>query len=333
MGLFCFFIISCLFTCCFYLYHANNDDIEIKELINIGTYNKKLLQFEEKQRIYYPIDSPKDKAILRLIDNEIENDSLYISHGSSCDEVYCPGQTGTNYFNFFNRIGKPMMLGCFDKCDKLVGIGCGVFKEYKPYLNLNNYSYTWYICGVKIDKEHQGKRLPYKMLKNKFATIKKCDKYYGISMDKKDKTGKTGKKYGESRMISICKKIGLFDYNNVIYLFALNKNEMMVVQNLLKLYFGKIGYLSLDGIKDIILTSTNLPIKLLHVQWGFSGQFIGPRCTDSPQDEYIHMFCLHEKNPLLKKLIKMKLPVHASATIIHHNMNGTDWNFLLTSDI
>ena len=137
-----------------------------------------------------------------------------------------------------------------------------------------------------------------------------------------------------SRPIEIANKVthlNIFKLKNagILYIYSLNYEQMLTVHELLKKEKGEIGYLSLHGIKDVILKSTMQPMKLLHVQWGKNKTYT----TKYPQPNYTHMFCLHEKNKIKKFLDKNNITTNVTATIMQYNMDDFDWDFILTSDI
>ena len=115
-------------------------------------------------------------------------------------------------------------------------------------------------------------------------------------------------------------------------LYSLSAEAMREVAPLLERERGPLGYLSLGGVKDIVLESTHAPMPLLHVQFGPARQQHGA-VHGAPVADHVHMFCVPAGDPLEDALRTRGITAGAAASVIHHRMAGWDWRFVLTSDI
>jgi len=92
-----------------------------------------------------------------------------------------------------------------------------------------------------------------------------------------------------------------------------------------------VSFTSLKGVKDLILKSTNKPLKLLHAAWNNNKENM------EPIKGYIHMFCCHERDKLVRDIENIIIfdenNTKSTATIIQRGMDNCDWKFILTSDI
>lgn len=284
---------------CYNLFNSTNCKI-----INIGDdskliYNKKLRQNEKRLRNWYPLG--KDK--------------FYLDHGK-------------DYCKFFRLLGKLNMHVCVDSNNDIVGT-CAMILRSITFPNNDSYENIWYLSDLKIEHKYRGNHIPHKMLtQNIIGKYLQSNKCYGITMDDKKNT----------RVVDICEKnsyLNMFKLKDSgkLYIYSIDYNLMKILQTVLSVHRGKIGYKSLYGIKDIILRSTKKPMKLLHVQWGKLGTYYGNNTFEEAQEGYTHMFCLYETDPLREMLYNFNITTDVTATIVQHNMDNINWSFILTSDI
>ena len=132
------------------------------------------------------------------------------------------------------------------------------------------------------------------------------------------------------KVLRLSRNIPFLNFQNsgFLYIYSMDYDEIQEVRPILERYRGKVKYLSLRGTKDLILKSTGKPMCLLHLQYG--DQAVGGR---EAMRGYQHMFCCHERDPLYKELKKRGVKTDIMAQIVSLNMSGTDWGFILTSDI
>ena len=284
-----------------------------KEYFNF--YNTDLKLFEHKMVQKYPLG----------------NDSFTINHGD-------------NYFSFFQRLGEVYYF-LIVKEKQIIGTGCAILRE------CGNNKF-WYLCDLKISKEHRGQNLTIGLFVKMFwKFFFKVWQGYLISMDP-----------NSSQIVHIFNKIKNLLYidikNDKLLIYSLPKEHMETIEKYLEPVFGKITYLSLAGKKDLVISSTNRAIDLYHLQHGplkigtESSDFLGAPMNFDLQssrgsvtakentkilkeipDGATIMFCLNSNSPLVNILEKYNITTNISATIISYRMDFFDWNNILTSDI
>lgn len=234
------------------------------------------------------------------------NDQFKISHGN-------------NYYTFFNRIGDPQMIVVTDN-QNIIATGCAVLRK-----NPND-QWTWYLCDLKVNKSYRNQWIPYKILKNAYHLSNITNKAYGITMNDSS---------GSNKVVSLINKIPLvkFKVAGILYIYQVNANTMRSVQPLLEQYYLTVSYVSILGIKDLILESTGEPLKLLHVNYDIYGRSKYGNYTTTIIDNYEYMFCLFQNHPIKKILDNNNIVTNITATIIQSNMDDYQWDFIQTHEI
>jgi len=264
------------------------------EIIYIGSstahYNAKLKIFEKKLSNWYPLG----------------DDFFTIDHGK-------------NYFAFFERLGEINYQICLNKNEVVAGL-CGILRKIVMNENHNFYTKVWYLCDLKVLENYRNKRLPAKMAKKTaLFSYLKAQRGYAVSMNP------TG-----TRILKLAQKFNKsIKSGGNLLIYSLNYGQITRVHNLLKSVWGDIKYLSLNGVKDLLFKNTNKPMKILHLQHGYT-KLDG---FDEPLFDYTCMLCCHENDKLVNILKSFNITTNISATIIHYNMDESDWKFILTSDI
>ena len=118
-----------------------------------------------------------------------------------------------------------------------------------------------------------------------------------------------------------------FNTGGTLMIYSFDYDTLLKALPVIQKYRGPITFLSLRGIKDLVLKSTNKPMELLHLQWGNKPGF------STPMDGYTYMFCCINTDIIYHELFSKRITTDISATIIHTNMNDYDWTFIMTSDI
>jgi GNAT superfamily N-acetyltransferase len=228
---------------------------------------------------------------------------------------------GPDYFAFFDRLGELTYLVAYDGA-QAVAVGCGVLREVAPRQG-EEPQRVWYVADLKVRPSHRGQRLPWRLLMSCFVRkYGQCRRGYAISMDPSDGS--------ENRILRMVKRFRVLPVSAfTLWLYSLDAAQMAAVAPALAQALGPLSYLSLRGVKDIVLQRTGQPMPLLHVQHGPCGA----RGLDAPQEGHVHMLCLPSDDPLHAVLRGAGHGPSATATVIHHRMGGFDWRFLLTSDI
>lgn len=232
---------------------------------------------------------------------------------------------GKDYFSFFRRLGSIyyFMIQYTEK-NLLVGTACAILRKYS-YCTTNkkiNIPF-WYLCDLKIDKNHQGKNITIKLFKHmyhKYQLIsKRC---YLICFE------------NNQAIMKIFNNINLylrhkFATTNLL-IYAVNHSVMTIIEKLFICAYGDISYLSLRGKKDFIIVNQDIP-QYFHLQHGKFAEK-GEELKNLPEKSVI-MYCFPSGCQFESIMNNLKiLPVN-KAHILSTNMEFFDWHDILTSDI
>jgi len=229
---------------------------------------------------------------------------------------------GDNYFAFFDRLGDVSYFVALDG-DCVAAVGAGILRKI-PDRQGEVPRLAWYLCDLKVHPDYQRQHLSMRILHHALTTcLGECDRGYTISMNAGD--GKP------NRLARIYEKFNLLKFRctAILGIYSIEAEVMRSLEPLLIEYRGKISYLSLQGIKDLKLQSNGKMLPLLHLQWG------GNISTDikTPLPGYTHMFCVPRGDTLAIALEKQGILPQATASLVSHGMDNSDWHFVLTSDI
>jgi hypothetical protein len=237
--------------------------------------------------------------------------------------VFCIDH-GKNYFSFFRRLGEPFYYALFKEND-VVGTICYIHRK----INNNN---IFYICDLKFDPQIRKQGNLTKII---FRTIPECllitNKFYAISMNESENQ--------ENTIWQIAKHIGShynISINNagILNIYSLPFEKIIIIDKIIKKYKSenKIGYFSLDGIKNLLIkNNNNIEImKLVHLCYNKNNE---ENIYYEPLVGYTHMFCTLKTSVLTKFLESCDIKPSATATIISYNMENFNWEFVQTCDI
>jgi GNAT superfamily N-acetyltransferase len=250
-------------------------------------------------------------AEIEAIENESEypigDDFFQISHGA-------------DYFTFFERLGE-VHYYVWEEHGIVAAVAAGI----KRKLTIGGTSRrAWYLCDLKVRPNYRGQHIPLRLLTRALPfNYLRCPRGYAISMDPSHgASNRTAKLLMRYRWLRFGASVKLL-------IWSLDKRDMLRAIPIIEKHRGPVSFLSLRGIKDIVLKSSGQPMDLLHAQFGPLGNGREPA-----QDGATHMFCVPERDPLAIE-VKKELALHpsASATIISHRMKDCDWRWVLTSDI
>lgn len=233
---------------------------------------------------------------------------------------------GQDYFAFFDRLGAVRYYVALDQRESgpiVAAVGAGILRRV-PMCAGEPPQLAWYLCDLKVHPRYQGQRLSIRLLRHAVMDGRKqCDRGYAISMNPSH-----AQPNPLSRVFQRLTPIAL-SCTATLGIYSLDAIAMLQVEPLLIKHRGQISYLSLQGIKDLRLQSTQQTLPLLHVQWGATAN-LG---TLTPRSGYIHMFCAPLDDALSLELAKQNILPQATASILSYQMAISDWRFVLTSDI
>lgn len=227
---------------------------------------------------------------------------------------------GADYFRFFDRMGELAYYVAVQD-GAVVAVGAGVLRTL-PIGALGRVP-AWYLCDLKVRPDWRGRHLPLQMLATVFPNeYPRSPRGYGISMNPPS---------GRNRILGIYQRFPLVPVQHVatLELYSLDASAMQAALPVVRAHRGETSFLSLRGIKDIILSSTGAPMALWHVQHGPLGS-PGPTEVDPAG---LHMLCTPAADPLSRALHALGHAPTATATVIARGMEGFDWANILTSEI
>jgi hypothetical protein len=267
---------------------------------------------------------------------------------------------GHNYFAFFDRLGEVNYYAALDN-QQVAAVGAGILRQI-PYRFGETIQPAWYLCDLKVHPQYQHQHLSWRILRHAlYPNILRCAQGYAILMNPGDGS--------PNRLARIFERLSFVKFRlaTTLNIYSLDAATMHNLEPLLAAHRGEISYLSLRGIKDLRLQSTGQMLPLLHVQWGASYQirFHHPPClkegesrgmgegktlrqkkgvvhpdlvsvakgNPTPIPGYTHMFCAPETDDLSQILTAKQIYPNATASVISHGMDNSDWRFILTSDI
>lgn len=223
---------------------------------------------------------------------------------------------GRDYFAFFDRLGDLAYYVAAED-GEVLAVGCGVIRL------LPGLGPAWYVGDLKVRPDRRGEHIPLRMLAAAFAAeYPRCTRGYGISMNPPE---------GDNRVLRIVRRFPLIPIVHAATLgfFSLSAADMRRAAPEVQHHRGPLAYLSLRGVKDLVLESTGSPLPLLHVQ---HGPLAAPGHSD-PVEGAVHMLCAPLDDALCRDLVALGFPVTATATVIAHRMEAYDWGQVLTSEI
>jgi len=260
--------------------------IEITENLR-QVYNNRLRDFERDFR--YPLGK----------------DSFFIDHG-------------INYFEFFDLLGTPYIYIAEEDC-KIMAVAIIVLRNIDIYDNGVKEN-VWYICDLKIHPSYRGKFFIQHFIEvvyKKYSHL--SSKIYGISMNVAQ---------GENKLINLASRLTNLDLklSGELNFYLLHKTQLNSVKQILIDKYNTINFVSLRGKKDLILTSTNNALNVVH----FSSRKSEEKFFAESADKY--MFCFPTNEDINVQFAKLDLVPLATASIIS-NIKNCNWNVILTSEI
>jgi len=226
---------------------------------------------------------------------------------------------GRNYFAFFERLGD-VRYYAWEHDHQLVAVGCGVLRRNPS---------RWYLADVKVRSDFRGQHLPIAMLKRAFLpNWLRCGKGYAVAMNPADGS--------EPKSVRLMQHFGWIPPSLIasfqLQIFSADVDKMRALLSIVTQQsgLGRPHFVSLKGVKDLILESTKQPLSLLHAKFGDA---VDERTFREPQKGSTHMWCCPAQSPLAAALAQAGEAPSATATVIQHRLGGFDWRRLDTSEI
>jgi hypothetical protein len=219
---------------------------------------------------------------------------------------------GPNYFNWFNKLGKPKYFYRTNKKTKQIdATACGVLR------NINGIK-CWYICDVKVDPVARSNSFSYKcLLKAIPGAYFKSSKCFAVCMQPNNAVAHIIEKIFWPTIKESCK----------INIYLLTNKELTYILDDLVDYYGS-GFIleSNMSVKDITLESSKKVLQVLHVKKTNSDNI--PNLSNYSQHKF---FVTVIDKHLLNDKISNKL--FGSAIIYSYQMDDFDWKLLSSAEI
>lgn len=229
---------------------------------------------------------------------------------------------GADYFAFFHRLGVLHYYAAIEG-ERVVGVGAGMLRQV-PLRTGAPAEDCWYLADLKVHPDAQGRWLPFRMFRAGLAQgLQASARGYLVSMDPPGP--------GPNPLVALFARLPItpLRFAGTLGIYSLDAAAMAAVAPRLARALGPLSYRSLAGLKDLVLESTGRPLPLLHVQHGPGAEPGGA----APVQGHTHMFCLVADDPLAQALAQEGLVPSATASLLERGLEGTDWRFVLTSDI
>lgn len=234
---------------------------------------------------------------------------------------------GADYPAFLRRLGDVRYFAALDG-ERVAALAAGVVRTLPGPRGPTR---AWYAADLKVHPDFRGRRLPWALLLHAFPRhYWRCPRGYGITMDPPDRPNPV------TRLLS---RFWLVPNAAVASLrfWSLDADAARDATPSIVRHRGPLAWLSLAGVKDLVLQSTGRPMPLLHAQFGpcaaRSGDARPGALSDAPVPGAVHMLCAPDGDALAEALVAAGHAPSASATVVAHRMAGWGWSFVLTSDI
>lgn len=233
---------------------------------------------------------------------------------------------GPDYFAFFDRLGAVDYF-VVREGERVVGVGANVLRRVPDTLG-GKLRRAWYACDLKVHPEFRGRRIPHRIANYAFfRDYLRCPRGYAITMNPSGGPG-------ANRVLKIADRWWNPTQTPAqLEIYSVDAERMDRLRPRVEAERGPISFLSLRGVKDVVLQSTGQPMPLLHVQWGPSRPDEADRIVADPRPEHAHMFCAPSGSGLARVVGEAGVEPFATATVLAHRMSSCDWSFVLTSEI
>lgn len=191
----------------------------------------KIIKMNEDNRDWL---SSKIKKMEKNIYYPLGDDAFKIDHGE-------------DYFRFFERLGD-LHYWCVIKGDELIAVAAGILREIDGQK-------AWYLCDLKVKKNYRGQGIPKKIFLKAFlynVIHHRVFRAYAVSMN--DNNGKTPYKKIKKATCN------LLDGSKQLNIYTLTKEQCDDYIKSNNFYLTET-----NGMKDLILKSTNSKMSLFHL--------------------------------------------------------------------
>jgi hypothetical protein len=220
---------------------------------------------------------------------------------------------GENYFKFFDLLGEP----CFfiaKEDNKVLAICVAILKT----VNLDPYEKVWYLCDLKVHPHYQGRFIVQKILNYAHLRCSKTsNKVYGISMNQATSYS--------NKFINYAQRLPYLNikFQEILEFYLLDKHQKESNEFIKS---NKNRFVSLTGIKDLILESSGKPLSFMHYVAS------SHHTVTLLEDEMKFMVCC-PKNSKLSNIFKDLNIYPITTASILANFESNSWDLINSSEI
>jgi GNAT superfamily N-acetyltransferase len=265
----------------------------------------------------FPAQLPRYQARLEALEALAEyplgGDAFTLSHGD-------------DYFAFFARMGR-LAYYALEHDGDVVAVGCGMLRPAASSA-LGRLPRRWYIADLKVHPAWRGQHLPLRMLRGAFLqNYLRCARGYGVAMDPHDgRTPPALRSFQHFPLLARTTSTRAF----AVDLWSATDDGLARALPLLVAARGPPRFVSLTGVKDLLLRSTGAPLPLVHLSWTDTP---APRVTTAPTPGAAHMWCTARTSPLRARLCDLGLSPTATATVLAHRLPSLTGDHIETAEI
>lgn len=247
------------------------------------------------------------------------------------------------YDDFFKTLGKPYFYIAECKKDReitkivkgeeqiflrkkgeIAAVICGVLRKFT--LPNGKAIKAWYICDLKVGKNHRGEHLPTLLIKKGAWRIFQCNRGFGICIDEPNGQMSQSAKIGAQHSL-FSKSTKTTSFNQ----YVLSEKQVIDHSNDIKKDTGKeITFTSNEGIKDFKIihkeTGESYQQQLLHMKLSSEGQGM-------PKPGYDHRISAIKDSALDVTLKRIGLKPSISARFISYRMRDFDFSQITSAEI
>lgn len=238
---------------------------------------------------------------------------------------------GQDYFAFFDRLGRPYIFAAVNDMGEVVAVMGAVLRDLSLIKHQTKQK-IWYLCDLKIHPDYQHSFILFQLIEAVYKRHNELfntpPKIYGISMD--------AKKFSPNKLIRMGKSLAYlgihldFNLSDHLLFYLLDSKEIEKVKNLIQPMYENFQFITLSGIKDLILSSTQKPLPFLH----FSPDTSENLTVKALHPEYGYLFCFPVNHPAVKIFEQCSISCFTTASVISNMQEGeSDWAFIETCDI
>jgi hypothetical protein len=182
---------------------------------------------------------------------------------------------------------------------------------------------VWYLCDLKAAPGAPAAGvMPGLLAAFRTDAFRAPRAAYAVSMNAAD---------GSNRLVALAARYvpDLALRTSRLSLFSLDHARWRATASRIRSVLGVTSFLSLAGIKDIVLESDDRPLELLHLQ---HGPLAAPGNAE-PSERSVIMFCAPDSSRLVEVLRREGIAPNATATYLAAGIDDVDPAFVSTSEI